>query len=278
MKHNVLAIIGSPRKGQTYRIVKQFEQELTTMGNIDFEYVLLKDLNISTCRGCTLCLEKGEEFCPEKDDRDFLFQKMKDADGIVLATPVYSLQVTALLKNMLDRFAYIFHRPCFFHKLYIPIVTQGVYGGEGVIKYLDEVARFWGFRICRGLGLTVSLQDPSIEETQKINIEVHNAAARFYDLLVHPRDPVPSLKEVLMFRMVRSVHSRAAGMARDHQYYRDQGWFDSDYFYQVKLGVLKRFVGSLADYQGKKMADKIVRERERVKQTKGTAEKNEVDK
>lgn len=268
MKHKVLAIIGSPRKGQTYRVVQQFEQELTRMGNIDFQYVFLKDLNLGTCRGCTLCLEKGEEYCPLKDDRDILFQKMMNADGIIFATPVYSLQVTALLKNMLDRLAYVFHRPCFFHKLYMPIVTQGVYGVDGTIKYLDEVARFWGFRVCQGLGLTVSLKDPLPEETQKIQTEVQKAATRFYDLLTHHKDPVPSIKDILMFRMVRSIHSRAAGMARDHEYYKEQGWFESDYFYDVKLGVLKRIVGRIADHQGQKMAAKTVKEREGNKQTK----------
>ncbi len=137
-------------------IVKQFEHRLKELGDIDFEYVFLKDADLKECRGCGACLEKGEEFCPLKDEKTDIFQKMVYADRVIFASPVYSLQVTALLKNRLDRLAYVFHRPCFFHKTFMPIVTQGVYGVEGVLKYLDKVARFWGFKPCPGLGLTVA--------------------------------------------------------------------------------------------------------------------------
>lgn len=270
MKKSVLAIVGSPRKGHTYRVAKLFEEELGKAGDIAFEYVLLKDVKLESCRGCGLCLEKGEDFCPLKSRDDFtgLFQKMMNADGIVMATPVYSLQVTALLKNLLDRMAFVMHRPCFFHKLYMPVVTQGVYGADGVIKYLDEAAKFFGFNTCPGLGLTVALKDPLPEETQKINSEVKAAAQRFSKMLANPKDPVPGFKDLLMFRIVRCIHAGSAGLQRDHEYYREKGWFNSNYYYDTKLGPLKRLVGAWADWQGRKMADKIIRDREQFRLTK----------
>ena len=259
----VVAIVGSPRKGHTYRLVQGFERELKQLGEVNFEYILLKDWKLDSCRGCGLCLEKGEGYCPIKDDYSTLLEKMMQADGIILATPVYSLQVTALMKNLLDRMAYIMHRPCFFHKLYMPIVTQGVYGADGVIKYLDEAAKFLGFKKCPGLGLTVAFKNPLPEETERINAETERAAKRFYSMLANPKDPVPSIKDVLIFRMVRSTHSKSAGFLKDHEFYRDQGWLESEYYYETKLNPIKKLVGAWADWQGQKIANKIIKDRDK---------------
>lgn len=262
MVPQVLAIVGSPRKGKTSGVVQKFELELKRLGEIEFQIVMLKDLKIGNCRGCGLCLEKGEEFCPLKDDFNDLFARMQKADAIIMATPVYALQVTALLKNLLDRMAFVMHRPCFYHKLFMPIVTQGVYGADGVIKYLDEAAKFCGFTSCPGLGLTVAFKDPLPEETRKEDAEIKLAAERFCNLLNNRVDPIPSIKDVLIFRMVRSTHKQAAGLPRDHQYYRDQGWLEADYYYPTKLNLLKKMVGRWADWQGSKMAAQAKQERE----------------
>jgi NAD(P)H-dependent FMN reductase len=228
---------------------------------VDFKHVSLKDVNLKACRGCGLCLEKGEEFCALKDDREHLLAMMREADGVIFATPVYSLQVTALMKNFLDRLSYIFHRPCFFHKAFIPIAVQGVYGAKGTLSYLDEVARFWGFKTCPGLGLTVPWDKPLPEEQQKIDEKLDKAAKRFYTPLNDPGDPIPGFKDVLIFRSVRTVHSQAAGFKRDHDYYKEQGWFTSDYYYPTKLGLLKKIIGAWVEKQTIKQSAKNKKER-----------------
>jgi multimeric flavodoxin WrbA len=60
---------------------------------------------------------KGEEFCPLKDDRDVMIEKMTASDGVVFATPNYSFQVSALMKIFLDRLGFVFHRPRFFDSI-----------------------------------------------------------------------------------------------------------------------------------------------------------------
>lgn len=258
MGQKVVAVMGSPRKGNTYDVVQRFEQELLNQGDIDFEYIHLKDVDLKTCKGCGLCLERGEEFCPLKDDRDQVVASIMNAEGVIFASPVYSLQVTALMKNMLDRLAYIFHRPCCFHKVFMPIVVQGVYGQDSVMKYLNEVARFWGFNILPGLGATIAVESLLPEDQEKLNKVIEESARSFYRALSEPQDMVPSLKEVIMFHVVRSVHAQAAGLPRDHEYFRDQGWFTADYYYPVKLGLLKRLISRWADKIGRKEADKAL--------------------
>ena len=71
----VTAFVGSGRKGHTYRAAEKFFGNLQALGEVETELVRLSDYNIGVCRGCTACMNKGEEFCPLKDDRDVLIDK-----------------------------------------------------------------------------------------------------------------------------------------------------------------------------------------------------------
>ena len=67
----VLAIMGSPRKkGNTYKVVQEIEQRMRELGNVEFEYLFLRDANLEPCRGCDNCQPKGEDLCPIDDDRE----------------------------------------------------------------------------------------------------------------------------------------------------------------------------------------------------------------
>lgn len=92
----VTAFIGTARKKSTYGAVREFLDRLEALGGVECEIVALTDYRIETCRGCRLCLDKGEEFCPLKDDRDVLIEKMMASDGVVFASPNYSFQVSAI--------------------------------------------------------------------------------------------------------------------------------------------------------------------------------------
>ena len=112
--------------------------------------MFLSDCDLRVCRGCKACFIRGEEFCPLHDDRDVLIDKMMRSDGVVLASPVYSFQVSALMKAFLDRLGFAFHRPRFHGKAYTSIVVEGLYGGRAVVKYLDFVGGALGFNVVKG--------------------------------------------------------------------------------------------------------------------------------
>ncbi len=122
----VTAFVGSARKKHTYNAAEKFLENLRKNGNVETEIVALSDYRLETCRGCLLCLNKGEEFCPLKDDWDELIAKILESDGIVLASPNYSFQVSGLMKVFLDRLGFVFHRPRFFGKTFTSIVVQGI--------------------------------------------------------------------------------------------------------------------------------------------------------
>ena len=244
----VTAFVGSARKnGNTYKTTEFFLKNLQVYGNIDYEIVNLYDYRIEVCRGCKLCLDKGEELCPLKDDRDLLIDKMKSSDGVIFSSPNYSFQVSGLMKVFLDRIAYFFHRPDFFGKTSTCIVIQGVLGGKNIVKYLDFVGSGLGFNVLKGICLTAL--EPMTDNARKIfDRSIKSQSKKYHDLLIKNKKPVPSLFKLALFRMSRTMISNLQnGVFKDHLYYKEKGWFTSDYYYPVKLNPVKRFIGKLID-------------------------------
>lgn len=250
----VLAIIANQQKHATYQAVCEFGKLLTAHGDVEFEYVFLKDYRLEYCRGCKVCFNKGEQYCPLKDDRDLLTGKMNQADGVIWATPNYAFHVPAPLKNLLDRLAYMFHRPQFFGKTCTVIVNQGIYGGNSIVKYLSSMGKNFGFRVTKGCVLTTL--DPISEAAQQKNTKaLQKASSRFYKELMRPAFRSPSFIRLLMFRMSRtSIHYMLDAKSRDYSYYKEKGWFESGYYYKTSLGPVKTIAGRLFDLLGKRMA------------------------
>ncbi len=248
-RKRVTAFVGTATKRATYRAVRQFLDTLEAHGDVEVEIVRLSEYRVETCRGCRLCFSKGEERCPLKgDDRDVLIAKMAASDGVVFATPNYSFQVSALMKIFLDRLGYAFHRPQFHGRTFTSIVVQGFYGGSKIERYLNFVARGLGFNTVKGSCLT-ALDPMGEKEKRKIDRALAHHAERFHARLIGPTFPTPSLFWLVGFRMGRTtVRLELDEHDRDYQYYRDKGWFESDYYYPVHLGALKRAAGRLAEW------------------------------
>ncbi len=250
----VTAFIGSARKQHTYKASEQFLQKLQSRGDIEYEIVMLSDYNLETCKGCLLCLDKGEEFCPLKDDRDKLIEKIINSDGVIFASPTYAFQVSALMKIFLDRLAFFFHRPRFFGKTFTSIVTQGIGGGEDIVKYFNLIGSRLGFNVVKGCCLTTL--EPMTEKRQKQNDKIiDKQSKRFYSKLIKKEYPTPSLFKLAMFRMARSaIKIMLNENFRDYNYYMENGWFESDYYYPVKLNPFKKAIGKFFDLMATQMA------------------------
>ena len=250
----VTAFIGSPQKQATYQVIQEFEKNLKSYAEIDFEYVFLKDYQLGYCKGCKLCFNKGEEDCPLKDDRDLLLDKMNNSDGVIFATPNYAFQVTALMKNFLDRLAFVLHRPRFFGKTFMSIVTQGIFGGASILKYLDNIGEIFGFRVAKGCCLR-TLEPTTALQQKKIMQEVKKASARFYKELMRTTLPTPSFFRLMAFRMARtSIKELLDEKYQDYRYFKEKGWFESKYYYDASLGFTKNLAGKFFDFLGQRMS------------------------
>src|SRR5512136_1015944 len=176
----VIAFIGSGRKRHSYNACEKFLQNLHSIGNVEYELVRLSEYNVGTCKGCRTCFDKGEEYCPFKDDRDKLIAKINDSDGVIFASPNYSFQVSALMKIFLDRLAFNFHRPCFFGKTFTSIVVQGIGMGEKIVKYLDFLGRGMGFNVVKGCCLK-SLEPLTEKGQKKMERIISAQSKKFYE-------------------------------------------------------------------------------------------------
>ena len=98
----VIGINGSARKdGNTAIIIGRVFDELKNYG-IETELIQLADSEIQPCRGCFAC--KGRGNCVfTKDGFTEVFRRMVEADGIILGSPVYSADVSAKMKALLER-------------------------------------------------------------------------------------------------------------------------------------------------------------------------------
>ncbi|HVP18974.1 MAG TPA: flavodoxin family protein [Spirochaetia bacterium] len=252
--------IGSPRRQLTYQVMQEFVEELKAFGDIECDIAFLKDANLADCRGCGDCFDKGEEYCPRRDDRDALIEKIENSDGVIFATPNYSLNVSGIMKTFLDRLAFVFHRPRFFGKAFMGVVVQGIYRGKDVVKYLEKVGGAWGFTVGKGLFVT-AFQPLTPSEQARISQEVRKAARRFHRALTGPSLPVPSLLRLMLFRLSRSsIRAMLDETCRDFRYFKEKGWFESPYYYKAPVGPVKRLAGLLGDRLGERIARKRLAE------------------
>ena len=245
----VTVFVGSAHKGgATYRAACQFRDELESFGDVHVELVVLSDYRLAVCRGCKICFERGEERCPLKDDRDLLIQKMTASDGVVFASPNYSFQVSAILKIFLDRLGFMGHRPRFHGRTFTSMVVQGIYRGRQIVKYLEFVGGALGFNVVKGSCLR-TLEPMDDKALDRMGSKLAEQSRRFHSRLWRPAHPAPSLLGLMIFRMSRTGFKLSLGEdKRDYVYYRDQGWFKSDYFYPTYLGPLKKAAGAFFDW------------------------------
>lgn len=98
----VIGLSGSHRKdGNTAIIFKTIFEELNKAG-IETNLIQLAGIEIQPCSACFAC--RGMRNCVFKNDGfSEVFNRMIDADGIILGSPVYSADVSSKMKSFLDR-------------------------------------------------------------------------------------------------------------------------------------------------------------------------------
>jgi multimeric flavodoxin WrbA len=104
----VLAINGSPRKeGNTSILIRHILQELENKG-IETEAIHLGGKQIHGCTSCMKCFENRDRKCVIDDDLvNTCIEKMSNADGIILGSPVYFLDLTPEMKALIDRAGFV---------------------------------------------------------------------------------------------------------------------------------------------------------------------------
>jgi multimeric flavodoxin WrbA len=103
----VIAFNGSPRaKGNTHAALEMVVKPLIENG-VDVEIIQIGNRTIRGCLACGKCARTKDEKCIIDDDVNELIQKMKDADGIIIGSPVHYSGIAGTMKCFLDRAFYV---------------------------------------------------------------------------------------------------------------------------------------------------------------------------
>ncbi len=110
----VVGIAGSPRRaGNSERLLDRAMAGARDKG-AEVEKIIVSDLKIAPCQECLLCVRTGE--CTIKDDFQLVQNKIREAEGIIIASPIFFTSVPAQLKTMIDRFQCVWAWKCVLKK------------------------------------------------------------------------------------------------------------------------------------------------------------------
>lgn len=116
MTKNILIISSTLRKnGNSEVLALEFAKGAKDSGN-NAEFISLQDKEIKFCKGCLACQKLGH--CVINDDTIPIVEKMKNADVIVFASPIYYYEVSGQLKTLLDRANALYASDCKFRDIY----------------------------------------------------------------------------------------------------------------------------------------------------------------
>lgn len=103
----ILGMSFGTRNGNNDAMCKEALMAAQEMG-AEIEFIQMQDVNIKPCTGCISCTKaifsgRGNG-CVQKDDLDWLVDKMFESDGIVVAVPIFEKGTTGLFHTLTDRF------------------------------------------------------------------------------------------------------------------------------------------------------------------------------
>jgi len=97
----ILGIVGSKRKKGNTSILVQKALDETQQAGAQTEQLFLSDYQYSDCTGCEGCAKDFQ--CVIEDGMQQIYPKILEADGIIVGSPTYFYNLTALMKAFIDR-------------------------------------------------------------------------------------------------------------------------------------------------------------------------------
>ncbi len=104
----IVGINGSPRRGgNTEKLILTVLNAVEVEG-IETEFIQLGGSEIRGCQSCYRCVTLKDQRCSSKNDGfNTLFEKLLEADGIVLGSPTYFADITPEMKALIDRAGFV---------------------------------------------------------------------------------------------------------------------------------------------------------------------------
>ncbi|MEI8140185.1 MAG: flavodoxin family protein [bacterium] len=214
----ILGICGSPRgtKSQTRALLETLLAEAATKG-AQVEFVDLGKARIGFCQACEAC-HKGPD-CVLNDDCRAILRQMLEADGIVLASPVYLDHVTAQMKALLDRTSHFVHCLRLTGKYMAALTTSGGGGGEATMAFMKRYAVTVGAQFVGGVDARVPLSESDVVAAGRLGNEL---VAAISNKQSWPDQAQAIQSQQIRFRNLIAFHKDH--WPYEYKYWQDKGW------------------------------------------------------
>ncbi len=157
MKKNVLVISSSLRVTSNSAVLAHEIVRGAKDAGHNAEFLSLVDVDLNFCKGCLACQKTHS--CVINDDASMIVDKVRCADVIVFATPVYYYGMSGQLKTLLDRLNPLYGGDYSFRDIYVvctaadddPATPDRIFGGiEGWVSCFEK-AQIKGKLFCGGV-------------------------------------------------------------------------------------------------------------------------------
>jgi multimeric flavodoxin WrbA len=201
---HIVALHGSVRHGNTETLMRMVARGCEAAG-AEVEWIHLADLDLRYCRSCMQCLVKG--VCLLEDDLAWLRGRLLAADGVIAGSPVYEGGPSAIMKNLMDRFALLVcYTDLFRQQRCVGVATSGMAPGLGVAR---QLASFFGIRsatvAAHVAGLRSGYRDMADREDSGAAIRAKQAGIRLVRDIEHPPSRLRTPPERLWLLLLRSI-------------------------------------------------------------------------
>ena len=229
----IAIIYGCRKNGSTHNCVKIIKESLDKLGTVEYDEIwLTKDLS-KLCTGCVNCILRGEQYCPHHSSVNNILEKIIGADGIILATPVYGMNVSGAMKNFIDHFCYMWmpHRPNpkMFNKVAIIISTTAGAGTISTNKTMKKALDYMGVKkiYCYGKAVMASSwEDINEGKKQKMQDSLIALANKYYKSIENIEKIRTRVKTRLLFNFIRKMTRGLPDTNIDKQYWEKNGWYE----------------------------------------------------
>ncbi|MBI9011051.1 MAG: flavodoxin family protein [Clostridiales bacterium] len=140
----VVAFNGSPRgNGNTYTAIELVTENMVKAG-VEVEIVHVGNQLIRGCLACNQCARNRDERCVIDDEVNEWIQKMKEADGILIGSPVHYSAIAGTMKSFLDRAFYVSgnNGSLLRHKVGAAVVAVRRSGGIPTLNQLNNFLNY----------------------------------------------------------------------------------------------------------------------------------------
>lgn len=247
MKKQVVAILGGKRDGNTHNLLKYLAKRLR-QHSIDLEIINLNEQEIKDCKGCENCvLGNG---CVIQDDMPQIMETMKNKDGIIIASPVYNNNISGKMKMFIDKTVKWAHSPVLTGKPYLGLSTTSSSGLKMTLSYLKVVGINWG---AHPVGcIWASKRTTHMKQNNAI-------LKRFVSLLTQdPKLHRPTLNQILKFQTKKVLAQTV--FPNDYAYWENKQWLTMPYYYDCRINLCKRLMGSFFHWMFLKIMTRAVKD------------------